>query len=133
MHGPVGIVPTRGQIIAVRTKVGATLHESGFIGNDGFEYWFPRPHNDSSEAELVIMGGGREASKGRGHEFYEVDDSVVNDDVGKVLREFLPAVFPGKFTLDQEPDMEWVSCPTSERILPLILMSLLPDRHHGLH
>ncbi len=110
MHGPQGIVPTRGQIIAVRATSPSLLIRSGFIGNDGFEYWFPRPHKPSDENanELVILGGGREAAKGKGYEFYETDDSVVNEDVGKVLRDFLPAVFPGKFEKEIEPEMEWV-------------------------
>lgn len=110
MHGPDGIVPTRGQVVAVRANKPSALDHSGFIGNDGFEYWFPRPHNpnSSSENELIILGGGREAAQGKGYEFYEVDDSVVNTDVGKVLRSFLPVVFPGKFENNAEPEMEWV-------------------------
>ena len=124
MHGPDGIVPTRGQVVAVRASVPHALGRAGFIGNDGFEYWFPRPNDSISSStttnsgggeeergknQLVILGGGREATQGGGYEFYEVDDSVVNPEVGAVLRKFLPAVFPGKFDERVEPEMEWVS------------------------
>jgi glycine/D-amino acid oxidase-like deaminating enzyme len=115
MHGPEGIVPTRGQVVAVRaTSPNALGRRAGFIGNDGFEYWFPRPRApmDKDENTLVILGGGREATQDRGYEFYESDDSVVNAEVGAVLRQFLPAVFPGKFDSDkveERVEMEWVS------------------------
>lgn len=106
MHGPNGIVPTRGQIIATRANTSNALKKSGFLGDD--EYWFPRPLQNASEHDLVILGGAREASNSKGHESYVVDDSVVNEDIGKVLREFLPSVFPGKFAKDAEPEIEWV-------------------------
>lgn len=134
MHGPDGIVPTRGQVVAVRANKPSALDRSGFIGNDGFEYWFPRPHNpnNSSENELIIVGGGREAAQGKGYEFYEVDDSVVNTDVGKVLRSFLPVVFPGKFENDTEPEMEWVGT-MSHKIIENQLIFHMTDRYHGLY
>lgn len=37
------------------------------------------------------------------------DDSTVNEKVGKALRAFLPAVFPGIYEEGKEPEMEWVS------------------------
>lgn len=106
MHGPDGIVPIRGQIIATRANTPNALKKSGFLGDD--EYWFPRPLKNASEHDLVILGGAREASKSEGHESYVVDDSVVNEDIGKVLREFLPSAFPGKFAKGADPEMEWV-------------------------
>lgn len=113
MHGPDGIVPTRGQVMATRASVPHALGRAGFIGNDGFEYWFPRPNStlekEENSNQLVILGGGREATKDRGYEFYDIDDSVVNSEVSGVLRKFLPAVFPGKFDESTVPEMEWVS------------------------
>lgn len=42
--GPEGIVPTRGQVIAVRSNATSLeLGREGWVGNRGFEYWFPRP------------------------------------------------------------------------------------------
>ncbi|KAH8077870.1 FAD dependent oxidoreductase [Cristinia sonorae] len=107
LAGPNGIVPTRGQIIAVRASVPAKeLSDVGGTGNEGFEYWFPRPvKSDAEETPLVIVGGGREVAKG--FELYETDDSVINKDVGVALRAFLPATFPEKYDAEQDPEMEW--------------------------
>ncbi|KAH9852000.1 FAD dependent oxidoreductase [Lenzites betulinus] len=107
LHGPSGIVPTRGQIIA--TRAGVTLDAlttSGFTGNEGFEYWFPRPLEANQTNPLVILGGGREQSKPE-FELYVTDDSQVNPKVGKALREFLPTVFPGLYEAGKAPEMEW--------------------------
>jgi hypothetical protein len=85
------------------------LSRSGWGGNEGFEYWFPRPvANPATDKPLVILGGGREAVSPK-FELYIEDDSVVNEDIGQALRNFLPSVFPGKFEKRREPEMEWVS------------------------
>ncbi|KAK0463925.1 FAD dependent oxidoreductase-domain-containing protein [Desarmillaria tabescens] len=97
LAGPEGIVPTRGQIIALRSS--AKLAPGSWDGNEGFEYWFPRPRGEG----LVILGGGREAS-GPSFEYYETDDGSVNADVGRALRGFLGGVFEGD---NEEPEMEW--------------------------
>ncbi|THH16847.1 hypothetical protein EW146_g3855 [Bondarzewia mesenterica] len=109
LTGSEGIIPVRGQIIAVRSNTTADrLSDSGWTGNEGFEYWFPRPLKDveKNRNPLVILGGGREYAKG-GFEIHETDDSIVNEDVGRGLRSFLPSLFPGKFPVDGEPEMEW--------------------------
>ena len=120
LHGPQGIVPTRGQVMALRAITPDALGREGFIGNDGFEYWFPRQRRSASggapdgadsteENQLVILGGGREATRDGGYEFYETDDSVVSAEVSDVLRRFLPRVFPGRFDEDERRvEMEWV-------------------------
>ncbi|KAK7685832.1 hypothetical protein QCA50_011178 [Cerrena zonata] len=106
--GPDGIVPTRGQIIATRANVTEDiLTKTGGVGNDGFEYWFPRPLKEPQEYPLVIIGGGREITKSERFELYQTDDSVVDEQVGKALRAFLPTVYPGKFEAGKEPEMEW--------------------------
>ncbi|KAK0210961.1 FAD dependent oxidoreductase-domain-containing protein [Desarmillaria ectypa] len=97
LAGPEGIVPTRGQIIVLRSS--AKLAPGSWDGNEGFEYWFPRPKGEG----LVMLGGGREAS-GPGFEYYETDDGRVNADVGKALKGFLGGVFEGD---NEEPEMEW--------------------------
>ncbi|KAH9893649.1 FAD dependent oxidoreductase [Cubamyces lactineus] len=107
LRGPSGIVPTRGQIIATRAAVPEqTLTRSAFTGNEGFEYWFPRPLEPGQTNPLVILGGGREATKPT-FELYVTDDSTVNPAVGDALRKFLPVVFPGKYEEGKEPEMEW--------------------------
>ncbi|KAH9945748.1 FAD dependent oxidoreductase [Amylocystis lapponica] len=106
LRGPSGIVPTRGQVIALRAAADATkITRSAWLGNEGFEYWFPRPVGSAEERPLIILGGGREA--GENFQFYEVDDSVTDDKVGAVLRDFLPSVFPDMFEAGREPEMEW--------------------------
>ncbi|KAI0686323.1 FAD dependent oxidoreductase [Cytidiella melzeri] len=107
MHGEV--IPTRGQVITVRanTPLPFGTGKEGFVGNDGFEYWFPRRKAKQGDNELVVLGGGREAAKDGKFEFYEIDDSAVNTTVGQVIRDFLPAVFPGRFDKGSEPEMEW--------------------------
>ncbi|KIJ65352.1 hypothetical protein HYDPIDRAFT_174844 [Hydnomerulius pinastri MD-312] len=108
LAGPDGIVPTRGQIIATRASVGTELIKTnGWGGNEGFEYWFPRPLKAVDEKPLIILGGGREASESPSFELYVDDDSTLNQAVGKALRGFLPAVFEGMFDPNNEPEMEW--------------------------
>ena len=134
MHGPSGIIPTRGQVIALRAAVPLeNLTKSGWGGNEGFEYWFPRPLEPNEAHPLVILGGGRESSK-PGFELYTVDDSNVNPQVGDTLRKFLPAVFPGKYEDGREPEMEWVrrGFDGSPRC-PATLTHFSSERHHGLH
>ncbi|KAI9069868.1 DAO-domain-containing protein [Trametes sanguinea] len=107
LRGPSGIVPTRGQIIATRASVPeSVLTRSAFTGNEGFEYWFPRPVEPGKTQPLVILGGGRESTKPE-FELYVADDSAVNTKVGDTLRRFLPAVFPGRYEENHAPEMEW--------------------------
>lgn len=109
--GPLGIVPTRGQVVALRANMSFPFGtgREGFVANGGLEYWFPRPKVENSDQnELVIFGGGREAADGGRFEFFETDDSRVNHKVGECIRHFLPSVFPGKFEEEKDPDMEWV-------------------------
>lgn len=134
MAGPTGIIPTRGQVAALRAA--APLKEitkRAWYGNLGFEYWFPRPikkesklvdngdvqhtlstntttneKKDKEEYPLIILGGGREAET---PDFgnYVTDDSVVGEKAGKALRGFLPGVYPGKYEEGRGVEMEWVS------------------------
>jgi hypothetical protein len=109
MTGPTGIIPTRGQVLALRaTAPTKSLTKCSWDGNEGFEYWFPRPVSDESdENPLVILGGGREVQS-PDFEYYQTDDASLNPRVGAALRKFLPTVFPGKFAHEQEPEQEWV-------------------------
>lgn len=109
MHGPSGIIPTRGQIIAVRAKGSLdSLGKSSWDANEGFEYWFPRPVMPTSETQnpLVILGGGREASSS--YELYETDDSALNVKTSKALKDFLPSIFRLQYEKGRDPEMEWV-------------------------
>ncbi|THU98084.1 DAO-domain-containing protein [Dendrothele bispora CBS 962.96] len=111
LTGPAGIVPVRGQIIAVRAaKPFSELWHTSWGGVNG-NYWFARPFNgtdgDTKEEPLVILGGGRYVMDGKGKERYVTDDSVVVEEVGEALREFLPSVFEGMFEEGKEPEMEW--------------------------
>ncbi|KAG6809057.1 hypothetical protein H0H92_001768 [Tricholoma furcatifolium] len=109
LRGTPGIVPTRGQVLATRPAVPARVLTAASWGNQGPEYWFPRPvaSDPALEAPLVILGGAREAGAGGGGERCVVDDSEVNARVGRVLRGFLPDVFPGRYEVGREPEMEW--------------------------
>ncbi|KAG6827497.1 hypothetical protein H0H92_011550 [Tricholoma furcatifolium] len=107
LHGPKGIIPTRGQAIALRAAASsAVLTKDAWVGTLGWKYWFPRPTQDENENPLIIFGGGRDSSGPR-LESYIVDDSTVNEDVGKDLRSYLPPLFPGKYEVGREPEMEW--------------------------
>ncbi|EJU06548.1 DAO-domain-containing protein [Dacryopinax primogenitus] len=108
MSGQDGVVPTRGQVIATRASVPRSqLWNTSGVGNEGFEYWFPRPEmNDKDGCPLIIIGGGRE-NTGPKYEFYTTDDSTVNPEASKVLRDFLPAVYPEQFDKGTAPEMEW--------------------------
>ncbi|KAF9481466.1 DAO-domain-containing protein [Pholiota conissans] len=95
------IVPTRGQVGAVRASVNASeLWLNAWDGGaGGWEYWFPRHQDTDTDAgkknPLIILGGGRQFAKGL--EVGVADDSEVNPDVSKALRGFLPWVFPAQF------------------------------------
>lgn len=108
------IIPTRGQIIALRANSSLErLQRRSWQANWGYEYWFPRPEEkDETEYKppLVILGGGRDTA-GPGLDQYTMDDSVLNERVGKTLRVFLPDLFTGTgmFEEGKEPEMEWVS------------------------
>lgn len=99
-------------MIATRAKVTAdVLTTIAGSCNEDFEYWFPRPvKNGEEEKPLIILGGGREVTLPEGGESCVTDDSTVNPAVSKFLREFLPRTFPGRYEVDGEPEMEWVSC-----------------------
>ncbi|KAG6840108.1 hypothetical protein C0991_008922 [Blastosporella zonata] len=107
MHGPKGIVPTRGQAIALRASASASeITKDAWVAALGWKYWFPRPVHSADDHPLVIVGGGRDES-GPGLELYIADDSTVNADIGKALRNYLPPLFPGKYADGREPEMEW--------------------------
>ncbi|KAG1816222.1 FAD dependent oxidoreductase [Suillus variegatus] len=107
LAGPDGIIPTRGQVMATRASVGTDqIKIPSWSGNEGFAYWFPRPVKHDTEKPLIIIGGGREAVGPR-YELYVDDDSETHPLVGKVLREFLPSIFEGKYDPLLEPEMEW--------------------------
>ncbi|KAJ6480968.1 hypothetical protein C8R45DRAFT_1004201, partial [Mycena sanguinolenta] len=104
MAGPSGIVPVREQVVAIRA--GASLEVLGttsWLGNEG--YWFPAPlsrgnwHRSSFLAVRAVPP----------FEVDTTDDSVINANVGIVLRNFLPEMFPGLYRPGSEPDAEWVS------------------------
>jgi glycine/D-amino acid oxidase-like deaminating enzyme len=106
MRGARGIVPVRGQALAVRAAVPARgLSTASF--DSANEYWFPRPVSDGAEAPLVIIGGAREFSATK--ELDTVDDATVSSVVGAELRRYLPYTFPGMYNHAQDPEMEWVS------------------------
>ncbi|KAJ6472430.1 FAD dependent oxidoreductase-domain-containing protein [Mycena sanguinolenta] len=107
--GPDAIIPTRGQVLAMRAV--APLDAIGtpsWDADDGSEeYWFPRPVTAGKGAPLVILGGGRIAA-GPPFETHTTDDSTVDKRVGAALRNFLPAIFPGMYEPGREPEAEWV-------------------------
>ena len=144
-RGMYGIIPTRGQVGAVRASVRAGdlgWRNSWDGGGGGWEYWFPRyqgleetlngsdlrgiktgtgtrnengtAHTESMENTryknpLIVFGGGRQKAGGN-LESGETDDGILNEKVGRALREFLPHWFPGKFEGGEDAwEMEWVS------------------------
>jgi hypothetical protein len=148
LAGPTGIIPVRGQVVGARARVGYIdegwkekdgvigLTRSGWGGNQGFEYWFPRPYprhssgtsiqneagispanvatDERIQRPLVILGGGRETLKDKEYGMYETDDSKLDAEVSAGLRGFLHNVFPGQYsagTLESVSDnieVEWV-------------------------
>lgn len=98
--GPKGIIPTRGQVAAVRANASfSDLSTSSWDISDG--YWHPVMFGNQS-APLVIIGGGR----GDSEEQYLTDDSTINSTIGQRILNLLPPLFPEKF--ETAPEMEWV-------------------------
>jgi hypothetical protein len=96
---------------AVRAKSSLDrLQRHSWGANWGYEYWFPRPE-ENSEPPLVLLGGGRDTS-GPMQEQYIMDDSILNEEVSKTLKRFLPELWNGTDLFEQgrESEMEWVSC-----------------------
>jgi glycine/D-amino acid oxidase-like deaminating enzyme len=91
------IVPMRGQITAQRpgtsNKLPTPLPTTySFIYRDGYEYIIPRPLSNGGQ-HIVIGGGlGRLPAGGPG-EYGTVDDSTLNPDISKYLRESLTGYF----------------------------------------
>lgn len=58
----------------------------------------------------MILGGGRDTA-GPMQDQYTMDDSVLNENVSKTLKRFLPDLWAGTdmFEEGREPEMEWVS------------------------
>ncbi|KAJ7574549.1 FAD dependent oxidoreductase-domain-containing protein [Mycena floridula] len=107
MAGPGGVIPTRGQIIALRANATTEIvQKTSWEANEGFEYWFPRPVSSPDENPLIILGGGRETS-GATYELYETNDATLNPTVSKTLKNFLVGIFEGIYEKDREPEMEW--------------------------
>lgn len=107
--------------MAIRAAVSPdVLTKMAWGGNEGFEYWFPRPMKDGEAGPLVILGGGRETVKPR-YELYEVDDSVCNAEIGRIMRRFLPSVLPGRYEDGKEPEVEWVR---SENLVVCVFFQL---------
>jgi hypothetical protein len=60
LAGPDGIVPTRGQVVAVRPTQAVDCPQ-GLLANDGLEYALVRPLSEEAGAPPpIILGGGRE-------------------------------------------------------------------------
>jgi len=115
-RGLYSIIPTRGQVGAVRASVDAS--QLGWLnswdgGGGGWEYWFPRYQESPGKHPLIILGGARQRSGGD-LETGMTDDSELNPLVSQALREFLPEFLPGQFgTAGGDGsggwEMEWVS------------------------
>jgi hypothetical protein len=115
-RGLYSIIPTRGQVGAVRASVDASqlgwLH-SWDGGGGGWEYWFPRYQESPGKHPLIILGGARQRSGGD-LETGVTDDSELNPLVSRALREFLPEFLPGQFDTAGGDgsggwEMEWVN------------------------
>ena len=111
--GRAGIVPTRGQVAAipvVNANQGEGLEwlgRSAWTGNQTFEYWFPRPCTPTDPSRLIILGGAREVEPK--FEFGTTDDSVINSDISKALKGFLPSVYGNRVKVsDSGVQREWV-------------------------
>ncbi|KIK57722.1 hypothetical protein GYMLUDRAFT_45893 [Collybiopsis luxurians FD-317 M1] len=108
--GRKGIIPTRGQMITLRS--GTAINDSWRASWGGLDHhWFPRPLNGSDAGSpnnrpLVVLGGGREIG-GPTNEQFQTDDSVLNAAVGEDLHAFLPNTFPRMFEEGEMPEMEW--------------------------
>lgn len=77
---------------------------------------------------LVILGGGRESASPQ-FELYEEDDSVINGDVSRALKDFLPNLFEGRYEKGREPEMEWVCVRLFS--LDVGIQRTVLDRNHG--
>ena len=111
LSGPSGIIPTRGQVMALRANTSlAKIGNASWDSNFGNEYWVPRPAS-ASEHPIIIVGGGREAATPT-FELYVTDDSSLNERTTETLKGYLPQVFPGKFEQGREPEMSWVRFET---------------------
>ncbi|KAJ3517283.1 hypothetical protein NLJ89_g596 [Agrocybe chaxingu] len=110
-RGYFGITPTRGQIGAVRASVnseGLGWHNSWGTGARAWYYWFPRyqdVESDPGRRPLIVLGGGRDQM-----EQGTTDDSVLDPQVEKVLKAFLPWLFPKQFReedAEEAWEMQW--------------------------
>ncbi|KAF2492465.1 FAD dependent oxidoreductase-like protein [Lophium mytilinum] len=96
------IVPLRGQITAQRPGPKARLPKLlpttySFIYRDGYEYMIPRPVPGSREGQHIVIGGGLGRLPNEGaSEFGTCDDSVLNPETSRYLKETCKGYFGEK-------------------------------------
>lgn len=112
------LVPTRAQVLAFKSpqddKVNIKEWTRGFSIHNGSEYMVRRRQDGT-----YILGGGRTYIPGQ--QMYEDDDSVLNEAVGKALRNVMLGDFPSLLPKCEEAYQEWtgIMCYTLDG-LPVI-------------
>ncbi|KAJ2960654.1 hypothetical protein NQZ79_g4074 [Umbelopsis isabellina] len=112
------LVPTRAQVLAFRSPQDDTVKieewTRGFTVHNGSEYMIRRRQDGT-----YILGGGRTYIPGQ--QMYEDDDSVLNEAVGKALRNVMLGDFPSLLPNHEEAYQEWtgIMCYTLDG-LPVI-------------
>ncbi|KAJ7593912.1 FAD dependent oxidoreductase [Mycena floridula] len=103
MTGPSGIIPRRGQMVALRANAPKSIMgDSAFLSED-YQYWFPRPAKPD-ENPLVIIGGANADAPDRR---YQTDDSILNQNASKALRDYVPSLQEDRYEKGRSPEMEW--------------------------
>lgn len=92
------VVPLRGQVQVHRPgrglKEGGPLERTySFIYEGGYEYLVPRPKGAEGEGEIVMGGGLAKSPEGGLWEYGTTDDAVVEETVGRYLKETTPRYF----------------------------------------
>ncbi|PWN41335.1 DAO-domain-containing protein [Ceraceosorus guamensis] len=113
LAGPKGIVPTRGQAMAVEPKEPQTWSQ-GLATPDGFNYMQMRPGTAQVQAEAsqgpaknppIIFGGGRDSAPA--YEWGVENDGELSNNVSKRQRQLLPSLLPSAFGGLPQPTHEW--------------------------
>ncbi|KAJ7923511.1 hypothetical protein B0H13DRAFT_2316455 [Mycena leptocephala] len=123
--GPQGIVPVRGQVLAMRANAPLRrVTTASWSGNEG--YWFPRPVAPGADVMMMTKKPKTTPSSSSA-----ARATPLGRHRRSVLRAFLPEMFPGLYEQGREPEAEWTGIMGYTKLIFNIAVPSLLTPHTG--